>query len=313
MNIVFMGTPGFAVPSLHAILNSHHNLQAVVTVPDKHKGRGLNLGESEVKQYSLQHNLKLLQPEKMKDPDFISALKDINPDLIIVVAFRILPAEVFTLPKFGSVNLHASLLPKYRGAAPINWAIIRGEKQTGVTTFFLKEKVDTGSIIMQESVPIYDNDDAGTMHDKLMLKGSETLMKTIELIDANNGIVPVVLQDEKNLTPAPKIFKEDCNIHWELNAINVHNLVRGLSPYPAAFTHYKNKIVKIYRTALTDVESLNGACEIIVIKNDMFVSCSDFLLKIEELQPEGKRRMTTVEFLAGNKFQKGDKFMYLQL
>jgi len=312
MNIVFMGTPEFAVPSLGAIRNTAHNIQAVVTVPDKPKGRGLKLSESAVKLYALQNKLKILQPEKLKDPQFISALNELKPDLIVIVAFRILPPEVFNLPEFGSVNLHASLLPKYRGAAPINWAIIRGEKLTGVTTFFLKEKVDTGNIIIQETVQINEDDNAGTLHDKLMVTGAETLIKTIALIDANKGNVPVVKQDEKQITTAPKLFKEDCRIQWNMNSANVHNLVRGLSPYPAAYTQYINKIVKIYKTSLTDVESLDGPGEIIIIKNDMFVSCGDFLLKIDELQPEGKRRMTTAEYLAGNKFQKGDKFMYLQ-
>jgi methionyl-tRNA formyltransferase len=310
MNIVFMGTPRFAVPSLEAIYNSSHKICAVVTAPDKPKGRGLKLAESEVKKSSLQNGLKLLQPGKLNDPEFINELKSTEPDLIAVVAFRILPTEVFGLPKFGSVNLHASLLPKFRGAAPINWAIIRGEVQTGVTTFFLKEKVDTGNIIMQKAVTIENEDNAGTLHDKLMMLGAETLLATINLIELNDGNVTVSQQEETQSSTAPKIYKEDCRILWNVPAISVHNLIRGLSPYPTAYTIFNNKILKIYNTLMTDVESINNPGELIVIKNDMFVSCSDYMLKIEELQPEGKRRMTITEFLAGNRIKKGDKFMY---
>lgn len=310
MKIVYMGTPQFAVPSLHALLNSSNKVLAVVTAPDKPKGRGLKISESPVKQFAVQNELKVLQPQKLSDPEFVDELKKLNPDLIVVVAFRVLPAEVFTLPKYGSVNLHASLLPKFRGAAPINRAIMSGETETGVTTFFLKEKVDTGNIIMQRPILILPNDNAGTLHDKLMGLGAEVLVETIDLIESAKGNVPVLAQEETLTTPAPKIFKEDCRIIWNVPAINVHNLVRALAPSPCAFTMYNGKVMKIHRTSLTDVESINDPGALVMLKNDIFVSCSDYMLKIEELQPEGKRKMTNWEFLAGNRIKKGDKFMY---
>jgi methionyl-tRNA formyltransferase len=310
MNIIFMGTPQFAVPSLEALLNSHHKIQAVVTAADKPKGRGLKITQSPVKQFAAENGIKLLQPLNLKDNEFIDELKQLTPELIVIVAFRILPPEVFTLPKFGSVNLHASLLPKYRGAAPINRAIINGETLTGVTTFFLKEKVDTGNIILQKAVPVSDEDNFGSLHDGLMNIGAALLLETINLIETKQGDVPLTAQDEKQASPAPKIFKEECRILWNVPVVNVHNLIRGLAPYPGAFTIFNNKVVKIYKSTLTDIEKINKPGDLIVIKNDMFVSASDYMLKIEEIQPEGKRRMKIAEFLAGNRIKKGDKFMY---
>ncbi|HEY3249677.1 MAG TPA: methionyl-tRNA formyltransferase [Ignavibacteria bacterium] len=312
MNIVFMGTPEFAVPALRGIHNSGHKLLSVVTAPDKPKGRGLKLSESAVKQYAMQNRLNVLQPAKLNDPGFVKALQNLNPDLIVVVAFRILPPEVFNLPKYGSINLHASLLPKYRGAAPINWAIISGENQTGVTTFFLKDKVDTGNIILQQKVEITDHDNAGTLHDKLMSVGAEVVLDTIKIIEEDKNKVPLTEQNESIATPAPKIFKEDCRINWNSPAQKIHNLVRGLSPHPGSFTSLNGKQFKIYKTSLTDLAASEDSGEIIIKENEMYVSCADFLLKIEEIQPEGKRRMSAKEFLAGHKLVKGDKFMYLQ-
>jgi len=310
MNILFMGTPGFAVPSLKALNNSEHKVIGVVTVPDKPKGRGLKLAESPVKQYAKESGLKLLQPVKLKDEDFINEVKNLNPDLIVVVAFRILPPEIFNLPEYGSINLHASLLPKYRGAAPINWAIINGEKETGVTTFFLKDKVDTGNIIMQKSVVISDDDNAGSLHDKLMDTGSLVLLETIKLIDEANGNPEIMQQDDTLASPAPKIFKDTCKIKWSEPAEKIYNLIRGLSPYPASFTLLNEKVFKIFKTSKTGLEIKGQAGEIFILENEMIVNCSDKVLRIDELQPEAKRVMKTKEYLAGHKFSGGERFMY---
>jgi methionyl-tRNA formyltransferase len=300
MNIIFMGTPQFAVPSLEILYRSHHNISAVVTVPDKKQGRGLKVSESAVKKFAIENNLKVLQPDKLKDENFISEIRSLKPDLIIVVAFRILPKDVYTIPKLGSFNLHASLLPKYRGAAPINWAVINGEKETGVTTFFLKDKVDTGSIIQQNYCDITEYDDAGTLHDKLMELGALTVYSTVNLIEQSEGKPPVQTQNDSEATPAPKIFKGDCRIKWEQPAGNVYNFIRGLSPYPGAFTVHNDKIIKIYKTSLTDIPAgETGRFE--VNENKIYISCGDKKLEILELQPEGKKRMNAKDFLSGYK------------
>jgi len=310
MNILFMGTPEFAVPSLLAIHNSEHNVIGVVTAPDRPKGRGLKVAESPVKRFAIDNGLLLLQPPKLKNPDFVNEVKDLNPGLIVIVAFRILPPEIFNLPKYGSINLHASLLPKYRGAAPINWAIINGEKESGVTTFFLKDKVDTGNIIFQHPVEITDDDNAGSLHDKLMLIGSLVLLKTIDEIDRTGGKPGIKMQDETRSTPAPKIFKENCRINWNEPAEKIHDLVRGLSPYPASFSILNGKVIKIFKTGKTNNNCFGSEGEIIISNNEMFVNCRDYQLRIDELQPEGKRRMKADEYLAGHKFSGGERFMY---
>jgi len=302
--IVFMGTPEFAVPSLDILVKNGFNVACVVTVPDKPQGRGLKLSQSEVKKYALEHNLPILQPEKLKDEKFIKYLEELSPDIIVVVAFRILPREVYSLAKLGAFNLHASLLPKYRGAAPINWAIINGETKTGVTTFFLDDKVDTGNIIFQEEVDINSDETAGDLHDKLMQIGANLVLKTVHAILNNNA--PRIQQSDLKATPAPKIFKEHCKIDWNNPMEKIHNLIRGLSPYPAAFTTYKGKIIKIYKSEKTNtkVDLLPGS--VLVIKEDLFVACNDSYLKIIELQLEGKKRLKTEEFLRGFNFQKED-------
>jgi methionyl-tRNA formyltransferase len=298
MNIIFMGTPEFAVPSLEILYKSHHNISAVVTVPDKKQGRGLKVSESAVKKFAVENNLKVLQPDKLQDESFISGIKSLEPDLIIVVAFRILPKEVYTIPMLGSFNLHASLLPKYRGAAPINRAIMNGEKETGVTTFFLQDKVDTGSIIQQNYCDISEYDDAGTLHDKLMDLGALTVYSTVNLIEQSGGKPPVQMQNDSEATPAQKIFKEDCRINWERPAKEVYNFIRGLSPYPGAFTIHNDKSIKIYKTSLTNIPAgENGRLE--VSGNKIYVSCGGKKLEILELQPEGKKRMSSNEFLSG--------------
>ncbi len=300
MNIIFMGTPDFAIPSLEALLNSNHKVSAVVTVPDKPKGRGLKLSESRVKIFALKQGLKLLQPIKLKEESFISEIRSILPDLIVVVAFRILPKEVYSIPKYGSINLHSSLLPKYRGAAPINWALINGDTETGVTTFFLQDKVDVGNVIEQNKCPIEPDDNAGSLHDKLSLLGAEAVLSTVDLIEESSGKVPVFKQDESSASDAPKIFKENCKIDWKKSAVEIHNLVRGLSPYPGAFTILDGKIFKIFKTALSENQSTMPGSLSVIGKN-IYASTGSGELEIKELQIEGKRRTTAGEFLKGNK------------
>lgn len=299
MNIIFMGTPQFAVPSLNILLNSHHKISAVVTVPDKPKGRGQHMAQSDVKKFAAEAGLKILQPESLKDPEFIDELKSLSPDLIVVVAFRILPKNIFKLPRFGSINLHASLLPKYRGAAPINWAVINGERETGVTTFFLQEKVDTGSVIMQKSIDILTDDNAGTVHDKLMSIGANVVFDTVDLIENTNGAPPVFKQNNGEATPAPKIFKDDCRIDFDQSVDKVYDFIRGLSPYPGAFTEYQGKIIKIFSSAKSHWDSLKGPGRFFVKEGKLYVSTLNEFLEITELQMEGKKRMSSAEFLNG--------------
>jgi len=300
MNIIFMGTPEFAVPSLDALLSTHHKISAVVTVPDKPKGRGQHLAESDVKKFALLQGLDILQPVNLKDPEFIEQIKDLSPDLIIVVAFRILPKSIFKIPKYGSFNLHASLLPKYRGAAPINWAIINGERETGVTTFFLQEKVDTGNIIMQKRVDITHDDTAGSLHDKLKVLGAQVVFDTVDLIENSSGNPPALRQNNGEATPAPKIFKEDCRINFDQSVDRVFDLIRGLSPYPGAFTEYNGKIIKIFSTVKSHWDSLKGPGRFFIKEGKLYVSTLNEFLEITELQIEGKRRMNSVEFLNGH-------------
>jgi methionyl-tRNA formyltransferase len=300
-----MGTPEFAVPSLTILIDNGYTIPAVVTAPDKPRGRGQELSPTPVKTVALQHNIPLLQPGSLRDPGFVGQLRALRPDLIVVVAFRILPPEVFTTPRLGSFNLHASLLPKYRGAAPINWAIIKGEKETGVTTFLLQEKVDTGGIILQARVPIGEDDDAGSVHDKLAEVGSEIVLHTVRLIE--QGKAHPRQQDESLTSAAPKIFKEDCRIAWDRPAREVQNFIRGLSPYPAAFTTHKGKVIKIFK-ALTGATAANHPPGTVYATPTSFdVATSDAPLKIVELQQEGRRRMGVEEFLRGYRISSGER------
>lgn len=292
-----MGTPEFAVPSLNILVQNNYDICGVVTVPDKKKGRGLNLSYSDVKKFSMKHSLNILQPDNLRDPEFIKTLTDLKPDLILVVAFKILPEEVYTIPKYGSVNLHASLLPKFRGAAPINHALINGETETGVTTFFLKKKVDTGNIILQKRINIEEDDDAGTLHDKLSELGASCVLETVRVIEAGN-VIPQI-QNDSNASPAPKIFKENCMIDWNQNAGKIHNFIRGLSPYPAAFTFLNNRSVKIFRSALTGNPKKETPGSIVVEDKKLLVSCLDNMIEILELQTEGKKRIPASEFING--------------
>lgn len=307
MRIVFMGTPEFAVPSLKILLENSYDIAAVVTAPDRPQGRGQKLDFSPVKKYSLEKKIRILQPEKLKDPEFVSTLRAISPDLIVVVAFRILPSEVFKLPPLGTFNLHASLLPKYRGAAPINWAIINGEKETGVTTFFIEESVDTGNIILQARVPIGENETAGELHDKLAEIGAEIVLHTVRLIEM--GKVQPKPQDNSMATPAPKIFKENCRIDWNKSATDIHNLVRGLSPSPGAFTYYDDKVLKIYRTLPHNQQSNQEPGTIVMAEKKLIVATNSGDIEILELQLEGKRKLTAEEFLRGSRIQTGQKFL----
>lgn len=297
MKIIFFGTPDFAIPSLKILIENNYDIVAVVTVPDKAKGRGLKLEPSPIKKFALENNLRVLQPEKLKDQDFQNQLRGLNPELGIVVAYRILPVEVFTIPKYGTFNLHASLLPKYRGAAPIQWALINGEKVTGVTTFFLQEKVDTGNIILQREVLIDEEDNFQTLHDKLAKVGAELVLETVKRIEEKN--YQVQPQNDLEATLAPKITKELCRINWNQKAYNIHNLVRGLSPIPGAFTLLGNKIFKIYRTKVLDKDASQQPGKIIIEDDSLLVNTNDKLISILEIQPESKKRMSSKEFLLG--------------
>lgn len=294
-----MGTPGFAVPSLDILLKNNYNISAVVTVPDKKRGRGLQFSFSEVKKFAVGKNLNILQPENLIDKAFLTEIKNLNPDIIVVVAFRILPKEIFLIPKYRTFNLHASLLPKYRGAAPINRAVINGEKITGVTTFFLQKSIDTGNIILQKETVIEDSDNAGTLHDKLSLLGAQTVLETVKIIESGN--VKTYSQDESLATKAPKIFKEDCRINWNQTSMVIRNLIRGLSPYPGAYSTLENKIFKIFSADLTSYPSKSELGELCVKDKNLYVNTSDGLLKLNEVQPEGKRRLTSLEMINGLK------------
>jgi methionyl-tRNA formyltransferase len=294
MRIVFMGTPDFAVPSLEILLQNGCSVVGVMTVPDKPAGRGQSINESPVKIFARERNLLLLQPEDLRDPSLLAQLRALSPDLFVVVAFRILPPELYTIPPRGAFNLHASILPKYRGAAPINWAIIRGERETGVTTFFLEEKVDTGNLILQARLPIGENETAGELHDRLAAIGAEIVMHTVRLIE--RGSLTPQKQDESGATAAPKIFKDDCRIDWAKNARDVHNFIRGLSPRPGAFTVHRGVQWKIYRSQCRE-ESSAGAPGSVGV--GLRVQCGRGSVEILELQQAGKRRMSGEEFLRG--------------
>ncbi|MBX2901743.1 MAG: methionyl-tRNA formyltransferase [Cyclobacteriaceae bacterium] len=298
LRIVFMGTPEFAVPSLELLIKNNWNVVAVLTAPDKPQGRGQKLIPSPVKEAALQHNIPVLQPTNLKAPAFIEELKSYNANLQIVVAFRMLPEVVWAMPAFGTFNLHASLLPNYRGAAPINWAIINGETETGVTTFFLQHEIDTGSIIFQEKEPIYESDTVGSLYERLMHKGANLVLKTVEAIQSGNypsKPQPTVLQPQH----APKIFKETCEINWTMPAKKVVDFVRGLSPYPGAWTVLNGKLFKIFLCRHTGENTPAPAGQWIVDK-ELKVKAADGWVSILEFQPEGKKRMAVSEFLRGN-------------
>ncbi|MCC7302823.1 MAG: methionyl-tRNA formyltransferase [Bacteroidia bacterium] len=306
MKIVFFGTPEFAKTSLEALLNAGMDVCAVVTAPDKPAGRGKQLSASDVKKFAAEKGLKILQPANLKDEGFLGELRALNAGLFIVVAFRMLPEAVWKMPTKGTINLHASLLPRYRGAAPINHAIMNGEKITGVTTFFIREEIDTGNILFREEVPITEEDDAGTLHDKLMRAGSGLVIRTARAIE--NGSIQPVPQSELasgELPVAPKIFKETCRIRWTATAADLHRFVRGLSPYPAAWTEFhcgSNSIlpVKIFQVRTSDHRLKPG--EIFCEGGHILIGCGEGSLDILSLQAAGKKRMPAADFLRGFSF-----------
>lgn len=303
--IVFMGTPEFAVASLDALVKAGMNVVAVVTAPDKAAGRGMKTSESAVKKYAVENNIPVLQPEKLKSPAFLEALANLKPDIQVVVAFRMLPEVVWNMPPMGSINLHGSLLPQYRGAAPINWAVINGEKETGVTTFQLQHEIDTGAILLQESFPIGPNDTAGEVHDRMKEIGAKTLVETLQGL-FNKTITPKAqeVKDPAEIKHAPKIFTDTCRIDFTKTAREVHNLVRGLSPYPGAFTMLNGKTLKIYSGNVV-IDSHTRKPGDVVSDNKTFLrfACSDGYYEVMELQLEGKKRMKAEDFLRGNPIQ----------
>lgn len=304
LRIVFMGTPDFAVESLKILVENNYNIVGVITAPDKPAGRGQKLQQPAVKIYAEQANLNILQPTNLKSEDFLAELKALNANLQIVVAFRMLPEAVWNMPQFGTFNLHASLLPQYRGAAPINWAIINGEKETGVTTFFLQHKIDTGDIIDQQKVIIEPNETAGELHDKLMTIGSKLVLKTVQAIE-NNTIKTIPQNSNQELKEAFKIFKPDCKIDWNLPIDIIHNKVRGLSPYPTAWTTLMNKenkellSLKIFKTLPVFENHQLEPKTIIATKNTIKIAVHGGYIEIVELQLEGKKRMDVPALLNG--------------
>ncbi|MBK7378054.1 MAG: methionyl-tRNA formyltransferase [Ignavibacteriales bacterium] len=304
MRIVFLGTPDFAIPSIKILLDNHHQIPAIVTTPDKERGRGQKISFTPVKQFAMDHNISVYQPEKLKgNQEFVEQMKSLNLDLFVVVAFRILPKEIFEIPKFGSFNLHGSYLPKYRGAAPIQWALINGDTETGLTTFKLAEKVDTGNIYLQEKILISADDNFESLHDRMSLLGAELVLKTIQLIESGN--FQLKNQDDLLASPAPKITKEICRIDWHKSAKDIHNLIRGLSPYPAAFFTFNNKVFKIFKTEI--VSNLNlSPFQIHQTRTELIIGCGNNAVRILEIQLEGKRRMSIDEFLRGFSFNSVD-------
>lgn len=302
MRIVFMGTPEFAVGQLDAIMEAGYNVVGVVTVPDRPAGRGKKLTPSAVRLYAESKNLPILTPEKLRDEDFLAALKKWDADLFVVVAFRMLPRVVWAMPAMGTFNLHASLLPQYRGAAPINHAIINGEKKTGVTTFLLDEDIDTGLIINQSSIDITDDDDFGTMYEKLMTLGRGVTVETIELLRKGEAC-PIPQDTNGTEHHAPKIFKEDCLIDWNKKASDIVNLIRGLSPIPCAYSVLdaggKVLNLKIYRATVSDKKSDGTHGQILIEGRRMYVSSSDYYVELLEIKPEGKKQMKAADFLNG--------------
>lgn len=308
LRIVFMGTPGFAVASLKALVENGYNVVGVITAPDKPAGRGKKLTESEVKKYAAEKGLKVLQPEKLKNPEFLEELKSLEADLQVVVAFRMLPEVVWNMPRLGTFNLHASLLPQYRGAAPLNWAIINGETKTGVTTFLLDHEIDTGKILFRRETEIGENDTVGDIHDLLMETGAELVLETVDAL-AEDKVKPIpqteILPQEK-IKHAPKIFKEDCKIDWSKNVETVRNLIRGLSPYPAAWANLVHKEngrtlpCKIF-FALSVISEETATPGTIDSDDETYlnVACNDGWLEITDLQLSGKKRMNTTDFLHG--------------
>jgi methionyl-tRNA formyltransferase len=302
LRIVFMGTPEFAVGILDTIVKHHYNVVGVITAADKPAGRGQKIKYSAVKEYALENNLKLLQPTNLKDETFLAELKSLNANLQVVVAFRMLPEAVWKMPELGTFNLHASLLPDYRGAAPINWAIINGETKTGVTTFFIDDKIDTGAMVLNAEIPIGENESAGQLHDRLMDLGSITVVETLELIRSGN-VALTIQKEHAEMKTAYKLNKENCKIDWTKPAADIHNLIRGLSPYPAAWCFFNDKgeewNVKIYESKVELTAHTAASGKIIAGKKELKIAVKDGFIHILALQFPGKKKMATSEFLNG--------------
>lgn len=305
LRIVFLGTPDFAVESLDRLVKGGYNVVAVVTMPDKPAGRGHHLFQSPVKEYAVAHNIPVLQPVKLKDPDFVSELQSFNANLFIVIAFRMLPEVVWQMPALGTFNLHASLLPRYRGAAPINHAVMNGDSETGVTTFFLKHEIDTGDILCQARIDIGPDENVGSVHDRLMVLGADLTVDTVEHI-LKGDLKPMPQQDVADVEPcpAPKIFKDDCRIDWTRTARQVHDFVRGLSPYPAAWCVLKADNtpeieIKVMETAVSAGADFGQPGAVAVVDGKMFVACGDGAVEIRQLRPAGKKMMDGPSYLRG--------------
>lgn len=303
-----MGTPDFAVPAMQAIIDSHHQLVAVVTVPDRKQGRGLKSKASPVKSLALQHQYPVLQPESLRDPDFLSAMEDCSPDLFVVVAFRILPRKLFEIPRLGAVNIHASLLPKYRGAAPIHHALMNGDKETGITIFQIDRKVDTGRILFQESTPIAETETTGLLWDRLSQMGADALVPVLDAMQENR--IQPIKQDESTATRAPKIVKDDCRIDWNMSAEEIHNRIRAFTPHPGAFTRLNQQTIKLFDSivapASDPVQLDAGVIE--PRKNYLCVGCRTGALYIKTVHRAGKRKQAVSEFLKGYDVIRGDRF-----
>ena len=309
LRIVFMGTPDFAVASLNALVETNYNIVGVITAPDKPAGRGRKLNESAVKKYALSHGLEILQPVNLKNPEFLHKLESLRADLQVVVAFRMLPKQVWAMPKMGTFNLHASLLPNYRGAAPINWAIINGDTKTGVTTFFINENIDTGAIIKQESTEISKSMTAGELHDKLMILGSKTVVETVEII--RKGNINPIKQKEGDFNPAPKLNKENCRIQWGQTLEKIYNQIRGLNPYPGAWTMLHNNgqetEIKIFNGIMVPEEHHMTPGSVLVSKKQLRIAAENGFFDITDLKMAGKKRMDAISLLNGYEFHEGCK------
>lgn len=305
LRIVFMGTPDFAVETLKSIVEAHFNVVGVITAPDKPAGRGRKLQQSAVKKYAVEQNLKVLQPTNLKSEEFLTQLRELNPNLQVVVAFRMLPKIVWQLPEYGTFNLHASLLPQYRGAAPINWAVMNGESKTGVSTFFIDEKIDTGEMILQEEVQISPNENAGTLHDKLMLKGAALVVKTLHRIQEGN-VNTVPQKDTDDLRSAHKLTRQNTKINWNGSLENIYNFIRGLSPYPAAWSNLINGnnelMVKIYDAEKESLAHDHEIGKIVLEEKQVKIAVENGFIVLREIQLPGKRKMKVKDLLNGYEF-----------
>ena len=310
LRIVFMGTPEFAVGILDTILQHNYEVVGVITAADKPAGRGQKIKYSAVKEYALAHELPLLQPTNLKDESFLEELKALNANLQIVVAFRMLPKVVWEMPSLGTFNLHASLLPNYRGAAPINWAIINGETKTGVTTFFIDDKIDTGAMILNAETAISESESAGQLHDRLMQLGSETVIQTLALLEKGN-VTTTIQQDTADIKTAYKLNKENCKIDWTKSVSEIHNLIRGLSPYPAAWCFFSDKgeewNIKIYEANILNESHSLAIGQLVCTKKEMKIAVQDGFIQVLSLQFPGKKKMTTAELLNGIQFTENAK------